>query len=223
MHTGQMGAVTLIFTRRLIDDFGTTFPDLRTAPTVRKLFEEGLKKNFWPVVRSKSASDFRLRWKKAIISYSQEYDQIYHEYLTWLGPSRFRVEYIKQVTETSKELTGLPFASHDLNELFRRHVANSTNAAARYSELLHHAPQKVRAINLLLRTSNYGLTLLVMLLDGELSGPVWVMSECSRRTSEALTGVECMPELRTKNGHLSGSLTFEEGVLDVTPEAPKSQ
>lgn len=165
--------------------------------------------------------DFKARIEKSISTYSRQYDDIVYELLAVLGPSRFKIEYLKQITSTSKELENLPFASLDLSELFRRHVACSTNTEARYEELVEE-PDKLEQVNRLLRTSNYGLTLLVLLLDGTLQGPSWLMAELKRVTSGALLKMESMPEVHATPGQLAGSLVIAEGNLDL-PSTEKSR
>jgi len=224
-NAGQLATATIILTPKLIQRFGGLFrADFRVASgllSISELYQEVLKKCLRPVTKSKSVLDFEIRIHKGIIAYSKQYDEILHEYERVLGLSRFKIEYVKQIAEIDKELRALPFASLDLVELFRRHVACSKNVAANYEELFEDDSDKLHVVDLLLRTTNYSLTVLVLLLDGALTGPLWIMTELRRATENALHEMESMPEIRTKSGRLSGSLVFAEGALDLTPEIRK--
>jgi hypothetical protein len=221
--TRRFGTATLILTPKLIHRFGATFHVEPSLLSVNDLYQEAVRTSFRPVTKSKSVSDFEARTKKAIITYSKQYNEILYEYAAILGPSRFKLEYIKQIAAISKELSGLPFASLDLSELFRRHVACCTNAAANYEKLFESNTNKLYAVDLFLRTTNYGLTLLVLLLEGTLDGSLWIMGELRRLTSDALREMESMPEIHATSDRLSGSLVFVEGNLDLTPETRKQR
>ncbi|HWF03979.1 MAG TPA: hypothetical protein VHA06_09845, partial [Candidatus Angelobacter sp.] len=138
-----------------------------------------------------------------------------------LGPSRFKIEYVKQIIEVDKELRALPFASLDLIGLFQRHVACCKNAAASYEELFENHTRKLYDIDLLLRTTNYGLTNLLLMLEGTLSGSFWVMTELQRITSDALQTMESMPEILPKQSRLAGSLVFKKGELNLISKKRK--
>jgi hypothetical protein len=211
---------TVILTPKLIHGFGAAFKAPNMS-SIAALYDLALQKIFRPVTKSKSVSDFEVRWKKAVVTYSKQYDEILYDFAAILGNSRFKLEYVKQISEIGKELRTLPFAALDVSDLFRRHVMCCTNAAGNYEELFEIDSNKLHIIDLLLRTSNFGLTFLVLLLDGTLAGPTWIMSESHRLTSDSLHKMESMPELHAKKGNLSGSLVFTEGSLDVTPATRK--
>jgi len=220
--SGRLGTATLILTPKVVERFGATYRvDSSLLVSVGGLYEEALRKSFRPVARLRSVADFEARARRAVVSYSKQYDEILRNYEGALGSSRFKLEYLKQITEVSKELRDLPFASLDLSELFRRHVACCVNAAVNYEELFESDSNKVYRVDVLLRTTNYGLTLLVLLLDGRLTGPLWIMGELRILTSRALEELGSIPEIRAKPGQMSGSLIFAEGELDVTPEIRK--
>jgi hypothetical protein len=225
--SGRAGTATLILTPKLIHRFGSVFrAELRVESallSVSDLYQEALKESLLPVTKSKSVPEFEVRAKKGILTYSKRYDEILYKCASALGESRFKLEYVKQITEVDKEFRDLHFASLDLIRLFRRHVACCTNAATNYEELFESDVNKLYTVDLLLRTSNYGLTVLVLLLNGTLAGPLWVTMELQRLTSDALYQMESMPELRIQQSQLSGSLVFAEGDLDLTPETGKPQ
>lgn len=216
-----LGTATLILTPKLIGRFGAS-PHSRALLSANSLYEEALNKSFRPVTRSKTVVDFKKRVQKSILSYSKQYDQILYELVTVLGPSRFKVEYVKQITQIGRELHGLPFASLDLSELFRRHVACCMNASANYEQLFEE-DSKLDEVESLLRTTNFGLTLLLLVLDGVLSGSIWIMSELKSVTSSALQQMESMPEMRVQAGQLAGSLIIAEGELDLISDPRKSR
>lgn len=220
----RLATATLILTPKLIHRFGRVFrAEFRLETSllsVSDLYQEAVMKNLLPVARSKSVPDFEDRVRKGMPAYSKRYNDILWECERVLGTSRFKVEYVKQLTETHKELQNLPFASLDLNELFRRHLACCRNAAAHYEELFEADSPNLYLVDQLIRTSNYGLTVLVLLLEGALAGPIWIMGELRRLTSEALHKMELMPEIHANPSRLSGSLVFAEGVLDP-PETRK--
>jgi hypothetical protein len=216
----RLGTATLILTPKLLHRFGVSF-NTPSVFFITELYDSAVRKHFAPLTRSKTVPDFAVRWKKATVNYSKQYDEILHGYAAILGTSRFKLEYVKQITEISKELRSLPFAALDVSELFRRHVMCCTNAAANYDDLFESDSKKLYAVDTFLRNTNFGLTLLVLLLDGTLTGPTWIMTEAHRLTSDALRKMESMPELHAKTGNLSGSLIFAEGNLDVTPEGRK--
>jgi hypothetical protein len=220
MLAERWGTGTLILTPKVIDRLRGASGSAKSA-SAEALYQEALRKSFRPVSRSRSVADFEARIQKAIPIYSKQYDQMLYECIAILGPSRFEIEYIKQITKTSKELKDLPFGALDLSELFRRHVVCCTNAAANYEELLES--DELYEVERLLRITNYGLTLSVLLLGGTLSGPVWMMGALEHVTSHALLEMEAMPEMRTKPSQLAGSLVLIEGSLDLTPQAGKSR
>jgi hypothetical protein len=225
MPAGHLATATLILTPKLIHRFGAVFrSELRVESSllsISDLYQEALSRSLLPVTKSKSVPDFEVRVKNGILAYSKQYDEILYECERILGASRFKLEYVKQIAEIYKELRELPFASHELIDLFRRHVACGKNAAAGYEELFKNNSNKLYAVDLLLRTTNYGLTVLVLLFNGTLAGSLWIMTELQRLTSDALREMESMPEIHTKTGQLSGSLVFAEGELDLTPETRK--
>lgn len=225
--SGRVGTFTLILTPKLIQRFGSVFrkePRVASALlSMSDLYRKALQESLLPVTKSKSVPDFEARLKKGIPAYSKQYDEILREYAGILGESRFKLEYVKQITEIDKELHSLPLASFDSVRLFRRHLTCCTNAAAHYDELFESAENKLYRVEHLLRTSNCGLTILVLLLNGILTGPLWVMIELQRVISEALDEMESMPEIHTRQNHLSGSLVFAEGDLDLTSENRKPQ
>lgn len=221
----HLATATLILTPKLVHRFGSVF---RTESRVESsllsisdLYQEALSKSLLPVTKSKSVPDFEVRLKNGVLAYSKQYDEILYECERILGASRFKLEYVKQLTEINKELRDLPFASLDLIDLFRRHVACGKNAAAGYEELFENDSNKLYEVDRLLRTTNYGLTVLVLWFNGTLAGPLWIMTELQRLTSDALREMESMPEIHAKTGQLSGSLVFAEGELDLMPETRK--
>lgn len=222
---GRIGTVTLILTPKLIQRFGSAF---RGHPRVGSvllslgdLYRKAQKEGLLPVTKSRSVPDFHARAKRGILTYSRQYDEILHRWADILGESRFKLEYVKQIANIDEELRSLPLASFDLISLFRRHVTCCTNAAAHSDELFESDENKLYRVDLLLRTSNFGVTVLVLLLNGTLTGPLWIMMELQRLTSESLDGLESIPEIRTGQNPLSGSLVFAEGDLDLTPENRK--
>jgi hypothetical protein len=152
-------------------------------------------------------SEFEERWRKGIVRYAKIYDTILRSYIEGLGPSHFRLQYIKSITQTQKDLQKLSIAVHDLSELYQRHVADSVNIATRYDEIFqNNAPHKLDRLNALLRESNYGITLLYLLLSGEVPGPLWIILKAKDRTHESLAEIERTFRLPTTENRLSGSL-----------------
>ena len=64
------------------------------------------------------------------------------------------------------------------------------------------------SLNALLRESNYGITLLYLLLSGEVPGPLWIILKAKDRTHESLAEIERTFRLPAEN-RLSGSLSGE--------------
>jgi hypothetical protein len=226
-HSGRIGTTTLLLTPKLIQRVGGRFrKQPRVASALLSLsdrYREALKESLLPVTKSKSVPEFQARAKKGVLTYSKQYDEILYKWANILGESRFKLEYVKQITEIDKELQSLPLASFDLVRFFHRYVTCCTNAATKYDELFESDESRLYRVDFLLRTSNFSLTALVLLLNGILTGPLWVMMELQRLTSESLDELESMPEIHAKQNHLSGSLVFAEGELDFTPENRKPQ
>ncbi len=112
----------------------------------------------------------------------------------------------KSITQAQKELQKLSTAVHDLSELYQRHFANSVNVATHYDEIFQNgAPHTLDRLNALLRESNYGITLLYLLLSGEVPGPLWIILKAKDRTHDSLAEIERTFRLPTEN-RLSGSL-----------------
>lgn len=214
-----VGTATLILTPTLVHRFGAIFHAESSLASASDLYQDAIQTSFRPVAESKSAPEFESRLKQAILDYSKQYDQILREYVDILGESGFKIEYIRHLPIISQELSSPPFASLELSELFRRHIVGCTNAAASEEELFHTG--KLYAVDRLLRTSNYSLTFLVLILDDVLAGPQWILTELHRRTSEALHEIESMPEIHPRSGSIAGSLVFVEGNLDWPLETRK--
>ena len=214
----KLGTATLILTPKLIQRFGSVFRiGLRAASSlvsINDFYQEAITTSILPVTKSKSVIDFEDRAKTGTIVYAKQYDQILWECERTLGTSRFKAEYVRQLTQIDKELRNLPFASLDLLHLFRRHVVCCTNAAASAEDLFEKDSPKLHAVDFSLRTSNYGITALVLSLQGTFASPLWIMGELQRLTSEALHDVESMPEIQSSPNQLSGSLVFAEGTID---------
>ncbi len=220
MLSERWGTAALILTPKVMDRFGAACHPAKWA-CVDNLYQDAARKSFQRVIRARSVSDFAARIKKSIPIYAKQYDDILYQLIAILGPSRFEIEYIKQVTKISKELSILPFGALDLSELFRRHFVCCNNTAASYEELLEAGTVKLEKVGLLLRTTNYGLTLMVLLLEGALQGPVWMMGELEHLTSRALREMEAMPEIRTKPSDLEGSMVMLDSNLDLTSQPGK--
>ena len=213
----RTGTATLILTPQLIHRFGATFHTEPTLASVKDLYQETIRKAFQPVTASTSVAHFEVEAQKAIPLYSGQYDKILREYVDILGESRFRIEFIKQITDLGRELANLPFTG--LNELFQKHVAYCTNAATNEEELFKS--YKLNVVEQLLRTDNFYFTLLVLLLDGTLAGPQWIMLESYHRTLKAQTELKRILALYAKTGQLAGSLVFVEGSIDPIPDTWK--
>jgi hypothetical protein len=110
---------------------------------------------------------------------------------------------------------------NDICELYRRHIADSTNIATNYDEIFKtNPPQALNRVEMWLRESNYGITFMFLFLTGEFSGPLWVLLTANDRIHESLDKVEKglkFPQTR----QLSGSLEFPERFLELFPDEPR--
>jgi len=207
----QPAAMTLIFTPNLVREFGRKSLREDTADTAVDVYTQALQTTFKPTARAKSVPEFEERWSKAIVRYAKIYDIILRSYIERLGPSHFRLQYIKSITQTQHDFQKLSIAIHDLSDLYQRHVADSINIATHYDEIFqNYEPQTLDRVNTLLRESNYGITLLYLLLSGDISGPLWVILKVKDRSHESLAEIERTFKLPTES-RLSGSL---EGNFD---------
>jgi len=203
--------MTLIFTPNLVREFGRKSLREDTADTAVDVYTQALQTTFKPTARAKSVPEFEERWSKAIVRYAKIYDIILRSYIERLGPSHFRLQYIKSITQTQHDFQKLSIAIHDLSDLYQRHVADSINIATHYDEIFqNYEPQTLDRVNTLLRESNYGITLLYLLLSGDISGPLWVILKVKDRSHESLAEIERTFKLPTES-RLSGSL---EGNFD---------
>jgi len=203
--------MTLIFTPNLVREFGRKSLREDTADTAVDVYTQALQTTFKPTARAKSVPEFEERWSKAIVRYAKIYDIILRSYIERLGPSHFRLQYIKSITQTQHDFQKLSIAIHDLSDLYQRHVADSINIATHYDEIFqNYEPQTLDRVNTLLRESNYGITLLYLLLSGDISGPLWVILKVKDRSHESLAEIERTFKLPTES-RLSGSL---EGDFD---------
>jgi hypothetical protein len=202
----QPAAMTLIFTPTLVRDFGRGSVLGGAADAAIDAYTQALQTSFQPTARAKSVPEFEERWSKAVVRYAKIYDIILRSYNEGLGPSHFRLQYIKSITQTQHDFQKLSIAVHDVSELYQRHVADSVNIASNYDEIFqNNTSQKLDRLNALLRESNYGITLLYLLLSGEVAGPLWVILKAKDRTQESLAEIERSFRLPTEN-RLSGSL-----------------
>jgi hypothetical protein len=202
----QPATMTLIFTPNLVKEFGRGSLHQDASDTATDAYTQALQTSFKPIARAKSVPEFEERWSKAIIRYAKVYDVILRNFIERLGPSHFRLQYIKSITQTQRDLQKLSIAVHDLSDLYQRHVADSVNIATNYGEIFqNNEPQKLDRVNALLRESNYGITLLYLLLSGELTGPLWIILKVKDRTHESLAEIERTFRLPTES-RLSGSL-----------------
>ena len=211
--------MTLVLTPRVVQNFGVS---LRRQGGVSEsawaiagqLYQESLKKSFTPTTRSKTAPEYRERWDRAVARYSQIYDQILRVFVDALGPSSFKLAYLKAITEVQSEFDRVSLALHDLRELNRRHIAYSMNIASHYDALLESSDiQVLDRLNVLLRSTNFGITLLFLLLAGDVSGPSWVLLATHDRTRESLTEIERNFHISLEPHQIGGSLKIREGDL----------
>ena len=203
----QPAAMTLIFTPTLVREFGNGSVLGGAADAAIDAYTHALQTSFQPTARAKSVPEFGERWSKGIIRYAKIYDTILRGYVEGLGPSHFRLQYIKSITQTQKDLQKLSIAVHDLSALYQRHVADSVNIATHYDEIFQNdAPHTLDRLNALLRESNYGITLLYLLLSGDVPGPLWIILKTKDRTRESLEEIERTFRVPTEN-RLSGSLS----------------
>jgi len=204
--------MTLVLTPNLFEWFGRGSLRKSAADAAVEMFRDSLQTMFRPTAKAKSVSEFEEKWQKAATRYAKAYDMILRAYIKQLGPSLFRVEYIKAITQTLRELEKLSIAVHDLNQLYQRHVADSINIATNYDEIFqNNDPQKLERLNNLLRESNYGITFLSLLLSGNVPGPMWVILETKDRTHARLAEIEQSFKLPKENqllGSLKGDFDF---------------
>lgn len=215
MSAKPLATSTLIITPQGLRDFGRDSRSTGSFSRMNRLYQQAVLKCFRPVSRAKTVPEFGARWKTAITNYSEFYGKILRVLVVDIGSSRFKLEYVKQVAKVSKELKGLSFGAHDLAGLFQRHVACSNKIASNYDLLFEEDPDQLETIDLQLRTSNYGLTFLVLLLQQRIESPLWIMLEVNDRILDSLMKLECMPEIQQRRRHLSGSLKFSQGNLDL--------
>jgi hypothetical protein len=206
MEEFQPAVMTLIFTPNLVKEFGRASLREGTADTAIDVYTQAIQTTFKPTARAKSVLEFEERWSKAIVRYAKLYNVILRSYIERLGHSHFRLEYIKSITQAQHDFQKLSLAVHDLSDLYQRHVADSINIATNYDEIFqNNEPQKLDRVNALLRESNYGITLLYLILSGEVPGPLWVILKAKDQTHESLAEIERTFRLQTES-RLSGSL-----------------
>lgn len=215
MPSEPPATTTLIITPQVLRDFGRDSRSQGSFSRMSRLYQQAVLKCFQPVSRAKTVSDFGARWRNGVANYYEFYSKILSALLVDIGSSRFKLEYLKQVAKVSKEMEGLFFGAHDVAKLFQRHLAASQKIATEYARLFEEDPDHLEAINLSLRASNYGLTFLVLLLKRELESPLWIMLEVNAKIVDALSKLEHMPEVQQRRRHLSGSLKFTAGSLDL--------
>jgi hypothetical protein len=210
--------MTLVLTPHLVRNFGASLRHDAASenawPTAIALYSESLKKNFTLTTRSRSVPEYGERWNRGIVRYSQAYDQILRGFIEVLGPSTFKLAYLKAITEVQNEFDHVSLAIHDLRELNRRHIAYSMNIASNYDAIFESSNSEVlHRLSLLMRSSNFGLTLLFLLLSGEISGPSWVLFATHDRTRESLAEIESSFRLPMDPEQIGGSLKIRQGDL----------
>jgi hypothetical protein len=218
----RLATVSLILTPEALERFGKIFPDagisMYTAAPAKELYTESIQRSFAPTSKARTLPEFNERWSKGIVRYSKAYNSILDVFIRELGPSRFRVAYLKAISETHGEFEKLSIAVSDITDMYRRHVANSINIATNFDEVMEdNEPEAINRADALLRESNFGITLMFLLLTGKVSSPMWILLNCSDRIRQSLTNAERTLRLPSGTPKLSGSLRFEEGVIDLFP------
>jgi hypothetical protein len=211
--------MSLVLTPSVVSHFGRAFQREGSSnegfDVAIDLYEDSVQKAFTPTAKARSLSALDERWTKAVIRYTKTYDRILDAYLRELGPSYFRLAYLKAIPEAQDEFKKLTIAVNDISELYRRHLADSINIATNYEELIQAtSPDALNRSNELLRRSNYGITLIVLLLNGTLAAPLWILLSAHDRTRQDLSELEADLGLPTGT-RLSNSFKLPEGVLDL--------
>jgi len=222
----RLATVSLILTPTVIERFGEIFlgagisTDLDSS--VDQLYSASIQRNFVPTTKARTVSEFNERWRNGIARYSKTYNSILDIFIHFLGPDRFRIAYLKAISETQLEFQKLSIAVSEITELYRRHVADSINIATNYDEVVEaNQPQALDRVDALLRESNFGITLMFLLLTGKVTSSMWILLSCSDRTRQCLADIESAVTLPSGTPKLSGSLRFEEGALDLFPSQGK--
>jgi hypothetical protein len=220
MITEQLkpATMTLVLTPHMVRNFGGGLWHSRERQhaawtSAADLYGETLQTSFGLITRSKSVREYRARWNRAVVRYSQAYDQILKGFIQVLGSSTFELAYLKAIAEVQGEFDGISFAIQDLRELNRLHIAYSVNIASSYEALVQSsAPEFLERLNELLRSSNFGLTLLFLLLSGHISGPSWILLATHRHTQESLAKIEQSFKVPIAD-KVGGSLKIRDGNL----------
>jgi hypothetical protein len=215
----QIATWSLVLTPRGIRKFGRRFVTQPVASdavdTPWDLFQNAIREGFLPIATARSAQAFDASWENAVIRYSEIYDRILDFYIRELGPTHFRLAYLKAIAEPLREFEDLSAAINDLAELYQRHVADSINVATNSEYFFQTlSGETFNRINTRLRQTNYGITFLFLLLTGEVHGPMWVFQAVHDRTQRCLGEVEVHFESPISSRQVFNSLKFPEGAVD---------
>jgi len=219
-QTLPVATMTLILTSRAVKNFGRSFRE-GASSTAIGLYQQAIDKCFRPTVRPRFEPHFQVKWNKRVARYARIYDQVLQTFLSELGPSWFKLEYVKQLTSVGKELGEIGSTAHDVSELFRRHVVCCLKLGISHDLMFEQHPSKLEKAMDFLWESNYGITLLILLLQRELSSSLRVILDVNARTNDALSATERILPVADEKYRLSGSLEISEGNLDVPNEKAK--
>jgi hypothetical protein len=210
----ELATVTLILTPTIVREFGYASAHKRGSEEAVDAYEQSIAKNFRSTVRARSVTEFETRWKNAVPRYSRVYDEILRTYLGELGSSNFRLAYIGALSHAHSEFENLSNRVYDLTGLYRRHVADSINFSGNYDEIFEHAEAgELERADTLLRESNYGITLLYLLLNTNIGGPLWIALTTKKRIEDRLGKLENAFRLPVR-APLSGSLKVLGGDVE---------
>lgn len=215
LRSDQISVMTLIFTPETVGEFGRKLRPAVAHSRVKVLYEDALDRSFRPVSRAKSVPEFKERWKRGSIRYWETLEEMLELLLSELGPSGFRLAYLRQISAISKRFEELPFGVHDLSGLLRRHLACSTNLASNYEALFASYKNRAERATSLLRSTNYGITFLYLNLSRNLTSPSWVFLEANDRVLAAIKDCESTLAGYESDYQLAGSLKISDQELDL--------
>jgi hypothetical protein len=216
---------TLVLTPGLLQDFGGIQNRKRITgdPWSRavELYNDSKKKNFELVIRSKTVDKFEKRWTRGVTSYAQTYDQILRCFSDALGPSAFKLAYQRAMASSHSEMKHVLFAVQDISEAYRLHFSHSINVATHHDQIFAMSdPAILYNLESRLRASNYGVTLLFLMLSGNIPGPLWVVFKSRELIEQALSQIDDTFKPPDESIKVGGSLRIRTGDLTFFDKKP---
>ena len=230
---------TLFVTVNTLDKFwklGQRSPEVYEKAV--QMLEQAQRDWFVPLLTQTEPADFERLFDEFAMKYARVRTEVLALLLGLLGSSEFKSRYIialaKALDQFPQTLDRFPQAgtqvasnSPDLLELQKRYLRISVEALASGQRLQLLEPSKLNPLLHAIAASDFGMTALAFVFDGNIAAPLWRILKTFDCTNKALLSVEQSVKLlidpEKPRPPLRGSLSIEGDLDSLFPEVTKNK